>query len=138
MTSTPTDKAQMSADDVPMPVMEILHKQVLTPLCTHHVMGYTIAQLTSYRDACVSAVTKTLIAERDALIEDNRAMQSRLSALANHCRRIYDIVPMLPIDESSMEGATDALHAFCLMIGVNGIDIDSARTPTPTTKENDQ
>lgn len=84
-----------------------------------------------------------LEAERDALRKmwrqaeddiksraaDNKALQSRLSVLADHCRRVYDIVPQLPIDERSMEGATDALHAFCIMLGVNGIDIDAARTP---------
>lgn len=93
--------------------------------------------------AALIARNAELEAERDALRKmwrqaeddiksraaDNKALQSRLSGLADHCRRVYDIVPQLPIDERSMEGATDALHAFCIMLGVNGIDIDSARTP---------
>jgi len=77
-----------------------------------------------------------LRAERDALSAENKALQSRLSGLADHCRRVYDVVPQLPIDERSMEGATDALHAFCIMLGVNGIDIDAALARTPA-KGND-
>ena len=86
--------------------------------------------------AALLARNAELEAERDALAAENKALQSRLSGLADHCRRVYDVVPQLPIDERSMEGATDALHAFCIMLGVNGIDIDAALARTPA-KEND-
>ena len=84
--------------------------------------------------AALLARNAELEAERDALAAENKALQSRLSGLADHCRRVYDIVPQLPIDERSMEGATDALHAFCIMLGVNRIDIDAA-VATPTSSQ---
>ena len=39
------------AGAVPMPVMEVLDRRAVTPLCDHVVMGYTEAQLIAYGDA---------------------------------------------------------------------------------------
>lgn len=89
-----------------------------------HAVKFTKADVFKARELAAGAQP-----DRDDLAAENKALQSRLSGLADHCRRVYDIVPQLPIDEGSMEGATDALHAFCIMLGVNGIDIDAARTP---------
>lgn len=57
-----------------------------------------------------------LIAERDDL-------KRRLTSIADHCRDVYAVVPCLPIEESTMDAATDALVAFCNMLGIEGIDI---------------
>ena len=121
----------------------------LPPISTPELMHPAAVAALLARNAELEAERDALAAERDkqqdtsrewaqrasALAAENKALQSRLSGLADHCRRVYDIVPQLPIDERSMEGATDALHAFCIMLGVNGIDIDAARTPA--AKEND-
>lgn len=73
-----------------------------------------------------------LIAQRDALIEERDALRVRLANIADHCRDVYGIVPMLPIDETSISGATEALTAFCMMIGIERIDIGLAPTQDKT------
>ena len=101
------------------------------------------AELEAERDALAAERDKQQDTSREwaqrasALAAENKALQSRLSGLADHCRRVYDIVPQLPIDERSMEGATDALHAFCIMLGVNSIDIDAA-VATPTSSQGER
>ena len=72
------------------------------------------AELEAERDALAAERDKQQDTSREwaqrasALAAENKALQSRLSGLADHCRRVYDVVPQLPIDERSMEGATDA------------------------------
>jgi hypothetical protein len=66
-------------------------------------------------DSAVEQVA-AVYAERDAL-------QTRLKEVSDICREVYQKTPMLPVDELTMEGATDALNAFCLMLGIVGIDI---------------
>ena len=62
---------------------------------------------------------------RVAELEDKLAeAEGRLRSIADHCRDVYAIVPSLPIEPSTMESATDALHAFCLMLGIERIDIE--------------
>jgi Lar family restriction alleviation protein len=51
----------------------------------------------------------------------------RLRDLHDSIRTVYDTVPSLPIDETTMDAATDALHAFCLLVGIHKIDIDTPR-----------
>jgi hypothetical protein len=63
-----------------------------------------------------AAYVAAVYAERDAL-------HARLKEVSDICREVYQKTPMLPVDESTMEAATDALHAFCLMLGIVGIDI---------------
>lgn len=100
-------------------------------------LGLDCAQGAEWAAEDIWGVLLKEVERGEALAAENLALQFRLSGLADHCRRVYDIVPALPIDERSTEGATDALHAFCIMLGVNGIDIDAARTPAATTKGND-
>ena len=50
-----------------------------------------------------------------------------LRDLHDSIRIVYDAVPTLPITAETMDAATDALHAFCLMVGIHKVDID---TPT--------
>jgi hypothetical protein len=58
--------------------------------------------------------------------ERDRAAE-RLRDLHDSIRTVYDTVPSLPIDETTMDAATDALHAFCLLVGIHKIDIDTPR-----------
>ena len=50
-TQTATPQPPKDTGAVPMPVMEVLDRRAVTPLCDHVVMGYTEAQLIAYGDA---------------------------------------------------------------------------------------
>ena len=55
--------------------------------------------------------------------------------LHDSIRTVYDAVPSLPIDETTMDAATDALHAFCLLVGIHKIDIDTPRDDAARARE---
>lgn len=73
-----------------------------------------------YRDACCAFVRThgpALLARQEG--------EDRLRDLHHAIRLVYGCVPNLPIDESTMDAATDALHNFCLMVGIHEVDVDS-------------
>jgi hypothetical protein len=48
-----------------------------------------------------------------------------LADLHDSLRAVYEQVPTLPITAETMDAATDALHNFCLMVGIHEVDVDS-------------
>lgn len=70
--------------------------------------------------------------------------RAKITDIADHLRIIYAAVPSLPITQETMDAATDVLHAFCLMLGIQRIRlpdespaIDSAMGDSKTTVAED-
>ena len=65
------------AGAVPLPIMEVLDRRAVTPLCDHVVMGYTEAQLMAYGDAR-EAAANALIAECQPYLKDGETPVQRM------------------------------------------------------------
>lgn len=50
-------------------------------------------------------------------------LEARLHDIADSCRIVYGKVPSLPLTDETMSAGTDALHEFCLLVGIHNIDI---------------
>lgn len=53
-----------------------------------------------------------------------RAGADRLHGIEDSCRKVYAAIPPLPVTQETADAATDALHAFCFMLGAHQIDVD--------------
>ena len=53
----------------------------------------------------------------------------QLRDLHDSIRAVYDAVPALPITADTMDAATDALHAFCLLVGTHRVDVGDPQPP---------
>ena len=53
----------------------------------------------------------------------------QLRDLHDSIRTVYDAVPALPITADTMDAATDALHAFCLLVGIHRVDVGDPQPP---------
>ena len=50
-----------------------------------------------------------------------------LRDLHDSIREVYAMVPALPIEEGTVSDATNALHAFCLLVGIHKVDVGTPR-----------
>lgn len=62
-----------------------------------------------------------------------RALE-QLRDLHDSIRTVYDAVPALPITADTMDAATDALHAFCLLVGIHRVDVGDPQ-PQPAMQQ---
>ena len=58
----------------------------------------------------------------------------QLRDLHDSIRTVYDAVPALPITADTMDAATDALHAFCLLVGIHRVDVGDPQ-PQPAMQQ---
>ena len=58
----------------------------------------------------------------------------QLRDLHDSIRTVYDAVPALPITADTMDAATDALHAFCLLVGIHRVDVGDHQ-PQPAMQQ---
>lgn len=58
----------------------------------------------------------------------------QLRDLYDSIRTVYDAVPALPITADTMDAATDALHAFCLLVGIHRVDVGDPQ-PHPAMQQ---
>ena len=60
---------------------------------------------------------------------------ARIEDLHEGLRVVYAAVPPLPITAETADAATDALHAFCLLIGIHQVDVDPQECPMVLCQE---
>lgn len=92
-----------------------------------------VARLARERDewiAVVGSSDRARIAAEEELDRVIGATESRvgelqfdLADLHDSLRTVYAKVPALPITPETMDAATDALHEFCLLIGLHGVEV---------------
>jgi hypothetical protein len=58
----------------------------------------------------------------------------QLRDLHDSIRTVYDAVPALPITADTVGAATDALHAFCLLVGIHRVDVGDPQ-PQPAMQQ---
>lgn len=58
----------------------------------------------------------------------------QLRDLHDSIRTVYDAVPALPITADTMDAATNALHAFCLLVGIHRVDVGDPQ-PKPAMQQ---
>lgn len=94
-----------------------------------HKVDVAAFQYQADSDAAVAAVNflRTHSSEIAGALEQLRDLHDSI-------RTVYDAVPALPITADTMDAATDALHAFCLLVGIHRVDVGDPQ-PQPAMQQ---
>lgn len=83
------------------------------------------ASVQSYQTVpTIGAAAQIRAADYASLIAQRDALRTELADLHVSLATIYNAVPSLPVEPETMDAATDALHAFCLLVGIYKVNID--------------
>jgi len=109
------------AGAVPLPVMEVLERREVTPLCDHVVMGYTAAQLEAYGDAREAAGRADAVPALDSVLRE-RGLPTVADALG-YSRNFAAANPALS------QTTRDHIEGLCNMLEI------AANHPAPATPQ---